>query len=322
MRVLVTGASGMLGTALTKELSQFSEHTSGVSRSFNKFQDLRDKKWLNDYIRPWAAANNTYTCVYHLAAHVGGVKANARDVSDFYQNNIEINSNLLSVCEKHRVAKVVSVLSTCVYPDTPYVTLPLTEDQLHLGPPHPSNFGYAYAKRMLDVQTRAIRKQHGLPYITVIPNNLFGEGDNFHLEDGHVIPALIRRIHEAKMSDAPYVTVWGDGSPLREFTYAHDAARILRVVAEEYDDDLPVNIGCTEERSIRDVAETLREALGYKGDIVYDVTKPMGQYRKPSSNRRLIELTSWKESDYTPFETAIRNTCDWFLLKYPNIRGI
>ena len=172
------------------------------------------------------------------------------------------------------------------------------------------------------MQTRAIRKQHGLPYVTAIPNNLFGEGDNFHLEDGHVIPALIRRIHEAKMSDAPYVTVWGDGSPLREFTYAHDAARILRVVAEEYDDDLPINIGCTEERSIRDVAETLREALGYKGDIVYDVTKPMGQYRKPSSNRRLIELTSWKESDYTPFEAAIRNTCDWFLLKYPNIRGI
>lgn len=320
----VTGASGMLGTQLVSYLRQTGEIV--YYHSSNEL-NLCDSHTTRKYIGKFEFSNSSGShtsldCIYHLAAYVGGVKANSERLATFYSRNAQMGINLLDACAHSNVPKVVSVLSTCVYPDTPYVTLPLTEDQLHMGPPHPSNFGYAYAKRMLDVHTRALRKQYGLAYVTVIPNNLFGKHDNFHLEDGHVIPALMRKVWEAKLSGAPYITVWGDGTPLREFTYAPDAARILKIVADEYDDDLPLNIGCTEERSIRQVVETLCDALGYSGDISYDTTKPMGQHRKPSSNRRLLELTSWKESDYTPFDKAIRETCDWFKIHYPSIRGI
>jgi GDP-L-fucose synthase len=324
MTILVTGGSGMLGTSLIESLARPDVCTIAPTHSQLDFADtLTTRKYIGKF--EYSDRNGSHTalsCVYHLAAYVGGVKANSDRLASFYSQNASIGISLLDACAYGNVPKVVSVLSTCVYPDTPYVTLPLTEDQLHMGPPHSSNFGYAYAKRMLDVHTRALRKQYGLPYVTVIPNNLFGKHDNFHLEDGHVIPALIRKVWEAKISGAPYITVWGDGTPLREFTYAPDAARILKIVADEYDDDLPLNIGCTEERSIRSVIETLCDTLGYTGDIAYDSTNPMGQHRKPSSNRRLLELTSWKETNYTPFDKAIRETCDWFKLHYPNIRGV
>lgn len=314
----------MLGVSLINEINQASELLVAPTHAQ---LDLRDffatMKYMGRF--EYSDSKGSYSAlstVYHLAAYVGGVKANADRLATFYSHNAHMGMNLLDACAQSNVPKVVSVLSTCVYPDTPYVTLPLTEEQLHMGPPHHSNFGYAYAKRMLDVHTRALRNQYGLSYVTVIPNNLFGKCDNFHLEDGHVIPALMRKVWEAKLADAPYITVWGDGSPLREFTYAPDAARILKIVAGEYDNDMPLNIGCTEERSIRSVVETLCDTLGYTGDIAYDSTKPMGQHRKPSSNRRLLELTSWKESDYTPFDIAIRETCDWFKLHYPNVRGM
>ena len=144
----------------------------------------------------------------------------------------------------------MSLLSTCVYPDAPYITYPLTEAQLHLGPPHVSNFGYAYAKRAVDVMSRAYRQQYGCNFITAIPNNLYGENDNFHLEDSHVIPALIRKIWEAKINNKKNVKCWGDGTPLREFTYSKDIARILIFLLENYNEPGPINIGSTNEYSI------------------------------------------------------------------------
>ena len=314
----------MLGTSLSLFLKNPEE---SVIAPTHKELNLLDSQSVKKYIGKFEfsdrnGSHSSLNCVYHLAAHVGGVKANIDRLATFFSQNSQMSLSILDACVYFSVPKVVSVLSTCVYPDTPYVTLPLTEDQLHMGPPHSSNFGYAYAKRMLDVHTRAIRSQHGLPYITVIPNNLFGPGDNFHLDNGHVIPALMRRIWEAKLSNSPNVTVWGDGSPLREFTYSLDAARILKIAADEYDDSLPLNIGCTEERSIQSVVERLCEILEYNGDIVCDTSKSMGQLRKPSSNNRLLKMTSWKDSDYTPFDQALRETCDWFKLHYPNVRGI
>lgn len=320
---LVTGAEGMLGRALHSHLNILGDDIIPLSRAQLNLSDAHKvQKYLMQLKSDTLAGlHKSLDCVYHLAAYVGGVNANSERPATFYSQNTQIGLNLLDACAYAGVSKVVSVLSTCVYPDTPYVTLPLTEEQLHIGPPHPSNFGYAYAKRMLDVHTRSIRTQFRLPYVTVIPNNLFGQFDNFHLDDGHVIPALMRRIWEAKLSSASSVTVWGDGSPLREFTYSKDAARILKIVANEYDNDMPLNIGCTEERSIKSVVETLCDTLEYTGDIIYDATKPMGQHRKPSSNKRLLKMTSWKETDYTPFEVAIKETCNWFKLQYPNVRG-
>ncbi|HIO72560.1 MAG TPA: NAD-dependent epimerase/dehydratase family protein, partial [Flavobacteriales bacterium] len=238
----------------------------------------------------------------------------------FYLDNMKINHNVLHQAKEDGVKKVVSLLSTCVYPDAIDVRYPLTEVQLHAGPPHESNFGYAYAKRMVDVMSRAYRKQFGCNFITAIPNNLYGENDNFDLANGHVIPALMRRIWEAKLNNAPEVECWGDGSPLREFTYSEDIARILLFLLENYEGEQPINIGNTEEYSIEAVVQLLCELLEYDGRIVWNIDKPSGQHRKPSSNAKLLGL-GWKEADYTPFNEGLKKTCKWFKMNYPFVRG-
>lgn len=205
MTILITGASGLVGQALISHLSNSNIQAISPAR---KEVDFLNKEETEKYFQLYEAADgqglySKIKCVFHLAARVGGVKANTDFIASFYDENIAINTNVLAACLNYSIPKVVSVLSTCVYPDAPYISYPLTEDQLHLGPPHDSNFGYAYAKRMLDVQTRTYRKQYGVNYITVIPNNLFGEHDNFHLQDGHVIPALMRKIWEAKLNNKP-----------------------------------------------------------------------------------------------------------------------
>ena len=242
--------------------------------------------------------------IIHLAAKVGGVKA-----------------NVLCAAHKSGVDKVISLLSTCVYPDAPYIKYPLSEDQLHLGPPHHSNFGYAYAKRMVDVMSRAYRQQYGCNFITAIPNNLYGENDNFDLENSHVIPALIRKIWEAKLEQLPFVECWGDGSPVREFTYSGDIARILLFLLETYDGADPINIGNTEEHSIKEVAEILCELLEYEGTLRWNTEMPAGQYKKPSSNDKLLRL-GWNATNYTPLKEGLNKVCEWFKINYPNVRGM
>ena len=313
--ILITGGNGMVGTALKAQLD--------INNNFYSAPSSRELNLLEkNNIDQFFAKNSNISCVFHLAAKVGGVKANSNALGTFYHDNIMMNTHVLETCIWEKIPKVISMLSTCIYPDATYVQYPLTEEQLHMGPPHDSNFGYAYAKRMLDVQTRAYRKQYGVNYVTVIPNNLFGKHDNFHLEDSHVIPALIRKIWEAKLNNSPIVEIWGDGSPLREFTYSGDIARILIKVAEEYNEEVPLNIGNSEEHSIASVARKLVEYLEYDGKLVFNVNKPSGQFRKPSSNKRLLEKTSWKIEDYTPFDIALKKTCEWFKAAYPNVRGV
>ena len=259
--------------------------------------------------------------IIHLAAKVGGVKANTDYIADFYYDNSIINQKILDYAYTGKAKKVISLLSTCVYPDAPYINYPLTEDQLHLGPPHDSNFGYAYAKRMVDVMSRAYREQYGCNFITAIPNNLYGENDNFDLEDSHVIPALIRKVWESKINHKDYIECWGDGTPLREFTYSTDIAKILLFLVENYDKPEPINIGNTKEYSIKEVVEIICKQLEYDGEVVWQIDKPSGQYRKPSCNKKLLDL-GWKEEDYTSLENGLKKTCDWFIMTYPNVRGV
>jgi len=309
MNFLITGGSGLLGNAFKKIVPDYLYPTS-------KELNLRNQVAVSSYL-----ADSKIDTVVHLAAKVGGVKANTVYVSDFYQANSEINNNVISSCMSKNVKKLVCCLSTCVYPDERYVTYPLTEQQLHNGPPHDSNFGYSYAKRMVDVQIRAARQQYGVNYISVIPNNLYGEHDNFDLENGHVLPALIRKIWEAKINNKKYFEVWGDGEVYREFTYAEDIAKAILFCLENYDSDIPINIGNTEEYLLKDVIGLLKEYLGYNGEIVFDTTKPKGQIRKPSSNQRFLDL-GWKKEWYTPLEKGLKNTCEWFIKNYPNVRGV
>jgi len=309
MAKLITGGNGLLGNAFKK--------TTPEALFPTRFQlDCSRKTHLEYYIE-----KNNIDTVIHLAAKVGGVKANTEQMFDFYHENSKMNNSMIEACIDRNVKKLVCCLSTCVYPDEQYVTYPLTEEQLHLGHPHESNFGYAYAKRMVDVQVRAARKQHGLKYITVIPNNLYGEHDNFDLENSHVLPALIRKIWEAKINNKKYFEVWGDGEVYREFTYAEDIAKAILFCLEKYDEELPINIGSTEEYLLKDVIMMIKKELNYDGEIVFDKTKPKGQIRKPCSNQKFLDL-GWKKEWYTPLEKGLKNTCEWFIRNYPNVRGV
>ena len=307
--ILVTGGNGLLGNAL-KEVKK--------DCLFPTRKEL-DCEYKSD-VKTNLRKNNVDT-VIHLAAKVGGVLSNTKYVFDFYQSNSNINNNVIESCVEEGVSKLVCCLSTCVYPDEKFITYPLTEGQLHLGSPHDSNFGYAYAKRMVDVQIRSARQQYNVDYISVIPNNLYGEHDNFDLENGHVLPAIIRKIWEAKINKKPYFEVWGDGEVYREFTYAKDTAKAILFCLENYSDPSPINIGNTEEYLLKDIIMIIKDNLEYGGEIIFDKSKPKGQIRKPSSNQKFLDL-GWKKEWYTPIEKGLKNTCEWFIKNYPNIRGV
>jgi GDP-L-fucose synthase len=301
MKLVVTGGSGMVGSVFRR---MYPDAVFPTTKQFHsESYDVRGKH------------------IVHLAAKVGGVKANTDEIGDFFRINSIINQKLLHRAHCDNAKKVVSLLSTCVYPDASHVKYPLTEDQLHLGPPHSSNFGYAYAKRMVDVMSRAYRQQYGCNFITAIPNNLYGENDNFDLENSHVIPTIIRKVWEAKISNSPSIECWGDGSPLREFTYSEDIVKILIFLLENYNGPEPINIGNTEEYAIKEVVEIICDILGYTGAVVWNTDMPLGQHRKPSTNQKLLDL-GWKNQRYTPLEEGLKKTCEWFIMNYPKVRGI
>lgn len=300
----------MLGTVLTKELNLLNKYDIiSVGSEYDLCSQIETKilfkKAKPDY-------------VFHLAAKVGGLMANISSNGSFFSDNILINTNVLTEATATSI-KVCSVLSTCVYPDK--AVYPLSENQLHNGTPHDSNFGYAYAKRMIDIQSKAYRKQYGVNFICAIPNNMYGEYDNFDTQNSHVVPAVIRKLYEAKLKNLSSVTFWGDGSPLREFTYSHDIAKNLIWLMENYNEESPINIGNTQEYSIKSLVDICKNIIGYSGDIIWDTSKPNGQYRKPMSIDYFNSLLSNKV-EYTSLESGLENTISWFGLNYPNIRGI
>jgi len=304
--ILVTGGSGMVGNAL----KNYVPNAFYVSSENCDLRSEQDTRYMLKHLKP--------TKVIHLAARVGGVKANSEQLGQFYTENILINTNVLHCSMIYKVEKVLSLLSTCVYPDK--VNYPLTEEQIHNGPPHESNYAYAYAKRMIDIQSRAYRKQYGCNFITAVPNNLFGEHDNFDLNNSHVIPAIIRKMHDAKNNNQD-VILWGDGTPLREFTYSKDLAKILLFLLDLYNKEEPINIGNTNEYSIKQIAYLIADKIEFNGNIIWDMTKPNGQYKKPSDNSKLINI-GFNKNIYTNIDASLTNVCNWYKLNYPNIRGI
>lgn len=305
---LITGGTGMVGNAFKKFLP---ENESNVYIGSNV--DLRSREETLDFF-----SEKTPRYVVHLAAKVGGVKGNSEKMGEFYADNIKINTNVLDAAKLYNSQKVVSLLSTCVYPaDGPF---PLVEENLHVGLPHDSNFGYAYAKRMIDVQSRAYRQQYGCNFICAIPNNIMGEHDNFDLDGGHVIAAIIRKLWEAKALGVKPV-FWGRGTPLREFTYVEDVAKAMLFLLDHYNGEHPVNIGNTGEQSIRSIVAKVCNIFDYDGEVEWDMSKPEGVFRKPSSNEKFLEL-GWNKEDYTSFDDALKKTCDWFTETYPDIRGV
>ena len=307
LKILITGGTGMVGTAFNNLTIEHELILVGSS-DYDLRSDHCTQEMMKD-ISPDA--------IIHLAARVGGVKGNSDFIADFFHENIIINTNLLSIAQRNNIPKVLSLLSTCVYPDN--CTYPLTEEQIHNGSPHQSNFGYAYAKRMLEVHSRAIRSQYGLKYITAVPNNIYGPKDNFDLENSHVIPAMIRKFYEAKEVGTD-VVLWGSGQSLREFTHSIDIAKALIFLLENYEDQSPINIGTTREISIKKVSEIISKEIGFTGDVMWDTSKPEGQLKKPSSNKKFLDMCP--NFCYTELECGLKDTISWFKNNYPHVRGL
>lgn len=307
MKILITGGTGMVGSAFNN-LATAHELILVGSGDYDLRLPCDCSRMFSD---------NHPDAIIHLAAKVGGVKGNTDYVADFFRDNIVINTNVLQSAVELKVPKVLSLLSTCIYPDSP--TYPLTEDQIHNGEPHQSNFGYAYAKRMLEVHSRAIRNQYGLKYITAVPNNIYGPKDNFDLDNGHVIPAMIRKFHEAKETNSD-VELWGSGRPLREFTCSTDITKALLFLLENYEDQSPINIGSTREISIKKVSEIISKEIGFTGNVIWDTSKPEGQLKKPSSNQKFLDISP--NFCYTDLEYGLKDTISWFKNNYPNVRGL
>ncbi|KZT64136.1 NAD(P)-binding protein [Daedalea quercina L-15889] len=317
--ILVTGGTGLVGSAIRHIIetepagSRFGkkpgEEWVFVSSSEGDLRDPEQTKKLFKKYKP--------THVIHLAALVGGLFKNMKYKLTFLRDNILINDNVLHTSHTTGVEKVISCLSTCVFPDK--VAYPLDETKIHLGLPHESNFGYAHAKRMVDVQNHAYKDQFGDNYTSAIPTNVFGPYDNFDLEGSHVIPGLIHKCYLAKKNGTPFV-VMGTGKPLRQFIYSYDLAKLFIWQLREYDDVEPVilSVGEDEEVSIKQVADAIVKAVDFQGEYTFDTTKADGQFRKPASNKKLLSLMG--DFEFTPFDKALDETVKWFVANYDNAR--
>jgi GDP-L-fucose synthase len=304
MTTLVTGSNGLLGSALRKTAAS---DTFFATREDGDLTDFLQTRELIESVKP--------TRIIHLAALVGGIGGNLIHSGDYFRNNLLINANVIEAARLAKVDRLISFMSTCVFPNEgPY---PLNPANLHSGPPHPSNFGYAYAKRMLEVQSRAYREQWGLDYSVAIPTNIYGPHDNWDLTEGHVVPALIHKCFLAKQSNTP-LHIWGTGKPLREFIFADDVAKLIIWMLESYWEPTPLILSPGIETSISSLVHTVVEAMGFEGEVIFDITKPDGQFRKPSDTTALKALVS--DFEFTPVSKGIESTVAWFLENYPNIR--
>lgn len=253
--------------------------------------------------------------VIHCAARVGGLGNNMNHKGEFFYENIMINTNVLEACRLSGVKKVVSFLSTCVFPcDIEY---PLTEKKIHLGEPHSSNYPYAYAKRMLDVQSRSYNEQYDTNYVCVIPTNIYGPHDNFSIDNGHVLPSIIHKCYLAKQNNTD-LKVWGSGTPLREFIYSEDVAKLSEWALDNYEEQEPIIFSTSQEISIKDVVDIIIDKFNFRGNVVWQTDKPDGQFRKPSDNSKLLSYLP--DFEFTPIEDGIEKTVDWFINNYENSR--
>jgi len=305
-RVLVTGGSGLVGKALQQVVAS-AENWTFLRSADGDLRSLQETQQIFERYKP--------THVIHLAAIVGGLFHNMAAGADFFDGNMRMALNVYKCAHAAGVQKLVSCLSTCIFPDEICRSeTPIDETMVHAGPPHPSNEGYAYAKRMLDVLNRAYARQHGRQYTSVVPTNIYGPHDNFHLEHGHVIPALI---HKASIS--PKLVVAGTGTPLRQFIYSEDLAKLLVWTLEHYDSIEPLILSVPPESkvSIGDVAQLIADEFGI--EIEYDPTKADGQHRKTANNSKLMTLMPHFE--FTPIEEGITKTVRWFKENKDKIRN-
>ncbi|KDQ70176.1 GDP-L-fucose synthase [Streptomyces sp. NTK 937] len=304
-RIFVAGHRGLVGSALTRRLTEDGHEV--VTRGRDDL-DLRDAAATGAFLRDVRP-----DAVVLAAAKVGGIMANSTFPVQFLEDNLRIQLSVIAGAHAAGTQRLLFLGSSCIYPK--HAPQPIREDSLLTGPLEPTNEAYALAKIAGIAQTQAYRRQYGASFISAMPTNLYGPGDNFDLETSHVLPALIRRFHEAARDRAPEVTLWGSGSPRREFLHVDDLARACVLLLEAYDDAEPVNIGCGEDLTIRELAETVREVTAYQGQIAWDTSKPDGTPRKLLDVTRLTALGFRPR---IPLREGVARTYAWWLERHPH----
>jgi len=311
--VLVTGASGLVGMAVQEQvgaqkLDAEAQWMFASSKDAN-LCDLKSTEALFERVKP--------THVLHLAAHVGGLFANMKYQVEFWRDNIAMQDNIFECCKKFRVQRLLSCLSTCIFPDGS--PLPMDESVIMTGPPHFSNRGYAYAKRMVLMLGDLYNEQYGTNFATVVPCNVYGKHDNFSIDDGHVLPGLMHKCYLAKNNNEPFV-IWGSGKSLRQFIYSNDLASLMLWYLLESDKTEPVILATDPEAevTIADAAQMVADAMEFQGEIVFDVSKADGQLRKTCSNAKL--RTMRPDFQFTPVYKAVAETATWFKSNFDTCR--
>lgn len=297
-KILVTGGNGLVGSEIDADIK--------VGKEF----DLRDPSISDKLIGMY---NPTH--VIHCAGKVAGLGGNMNAMGEYFYDNLMINTNIIESCRKNKIEKLLVFSSTCVFPAD--VEYPLTEKKIHLGPPHETNYGYAYAKRMADIQILAYNNQYSTKYFSVIPCNMYGPNDNYNLETSHVIPSLIHKAYLAKVNNTD-ISVWGSGKSLREFIFSKDVARITEKLVRTYDDIKPIILSTSEEVSIEEIITTICDILDFKNNIIFDKSKPEGQFRKPSDNSYLRSIIG--DYKFTPLRDGLEETIEYFIKNYNKVR--
>ena len=300
-RIFVAGHRGMVGSALVRALRERGE-CQLVLRSHDEL-DLSDAAQVDQFF-----AQNAIDSVYLAAARVGGIHANHSYPAEFIQQNLMIAANVIHGAWKYRVEQLLYLGSSCIYPRA--APQPMREDYLLGGPLEPTNEPYAIAKIAGIKMCESYNRQFGTDFRCIMPTNLYGPGDNFDLNNSHVLPAMIRKFHEAKESGAAAVVLWGSGSPLREFLHVDDLASACLYLLSSYDEPEPINIGTGVDLSIRELAELVREVVGFEGEIVWDSSKPDGTPRK------LLDVSRIKALGWEPrigLREGIASTYEWYL---------
>jgi GDP-L-fucose synthase len=300
-KIYIAGHRGLVGSAIVRRLRE--QGYDNLLLRTSAELDLREQAAVREF---FASERPDY--VFLAAARVGGILANDSYPADFIYQNLMIEANVIESARLADVKKLLCLGSTCIYPKM--APQPLKEEYLLTGPLEPTNEWYAVAKIAGIKLCQAYQRQYGCKYISAMPTNLYGPEDNFDLETSHVMPALLRKFHEAKLAGAPTVTVWGSGKPRREFLHVDDCAAACLYLMEHYDGEEIVNIGVGEDLTIAELAATVKKVVGYAGEIVYDAGKPDGTPRKLVDTTKINGL-GWRAA--IPLEAGIRSTYEWFL---------
>ena len=303
--IAISGANGFLGSKLVKKIQELNVNTKLIKISSSRY-DLRLQSHINRFFK-----NFKPDYIFHLAANVGGIGANLKNPANFFYDNASMGINFLHYSYINNVKKFLATATVCAYPEN--TSLPFKEKDIWNGYPEPTNAPYGIAKKILSVQSNAYRHQHNFNSIVIYPVNLYGPGDNFEDDSSHVIPALIKKIYNAKINNLRSVDVWGSGIAKREFLYVDDLVTALILAMEKYNSSEPVNIGTGSTISIKDLVEKISHIMRYNGKIKWIKSKPNGQLKRQLDISKAKEKFGFKSC--IDLDQGLENTINWYLNK-------